>query len=82
MTTIFSASNEQGSMKHGEISGVQKKLFGPSNFRYVPSVSRALASELVLQRGGLPSEIALPGGNLESKIVYRGVGADFENRKS
>ena len=39
---------------------------------------RAPASELVLLRGGLPPEIALQGGNLESKIVYRGVGADFE----
>ena len=27
----------------------------------IPPVSRAPASELVLQRGGLPSEIALPG---------------------
>ena len=32
--------------------------------------------------GGLPSEIALQGGSLESKIVYRGVRADFENPKS
>ena len=40
---------------------------------------RAPASELVLIRGGLPSDIALQGGILESKIVYRGVGADFEN---
>ena len=54
-----------------------------SHSRYVPPVSRAPASELVLQRGGLPSEIALPGvaGSLESKIVYRGVGADFEKQK-
>ena len=37
---------------------------------------RAPASKLVLQRGGLTSEIALQ----EFKIVYRGVGADFENR--
>ena len=35
-------------------------MFGPSHFRYVPPVSRAPDSELVLQRGGLPSEIALP----------------------
>ena len=35
------------------------------------------ASELVLQRGGLSSEIALlggGGGNVESKIFYRGQG--------
>ena len=50
--------------------------------RYVPPVivSRAPASELVLQRGGLASEIAFQGGNLKSKIVYRRVVADFENR--
>ena len=42
---------------------------------------RAPASELVLLRGGLPSEIALQGGSLESRIVYRRVGADFENPK-
>ena len=30
------------------------------------------------QRWGLPSEIALPGRNLESRIVYRGVGPDFK----
>ena len=35
---------------------------GPTHSRYIPSVSRAPASELVLQRGGLPSEITLPGG--------------------
>ena len=34
-----------------------------------------------LLRGGLPSEIALQGGSLEFKIVYRGVGADFEKPK-
>ena len=43
--------------------------------------NRAPASELVLLRGGLPSEIALQGGSLESKIVYRGLGADFEKPK-
>ena len=39
---------------------------------------RAPASELVLLRGGLSKEIALQGRSLESKIVLRGVGADFE----
>ena len=63
------------------------KIFELENFRY-ESFSirtykgRAPASELVLLRGGLPSEIALQGGRLESKIVYRGVGADFKNRKT
>ena len=66
-------------------------MFGLSRSRDVPPVSRAPASELVLLirggllliRGGLPSGIALPGprGNLESRIVYRGVGADFEKPK-
>ena len=75
-----------------EKSGFQKKLRKkfrlrkcsvrqPTHSRYVPPVSRAPASELVLQRGGLPSEIALPRGSLESKIVYRGVVADFEKAK-
>ena len=75
-------------------------------------VSRAPVSKLVLQRGSLPSDIALPGetsdpelciessrfqasvakgkpafryritgGNLESRIEYQGVGADFEKPK-
>ena len=59
------------------------KIFGPSHSRYdyVPPVSRAPASELVLQRGSLASKIAFQGGNLESKFVYRRVVADFENRK-
>ena len=76
---IFSANNEQGTIKRGE------KWF-PENFRS-ESFSirtyegRAPASELVLQRGSLPSEIALQGGSLESKMVYRGVGADFKKPK-
>ena len=45
------------------------------------SKGRTPASKLVLQRGGLPSEIASQGGSLESKIVYRGIGADFEKPK-
>ena len=40
---------------------------------------RTPASEFVLLRRGLPSEMALQGGSLEFKIVYRAVGADFEN---
>ena len=63
----------KGSMKRGENwfpKNYEKtltwKIFGPSHSRYVHL------------RGGLSSEIALQGGNLESKIVYRGLGADFE----
>ena len=48
------------------------------SFSVRTSKGRAPASELVLLRGGLPSEIALQGrGSLESKIVYRKVGADL-----
>ena len=42
------------------------------------SKGRATASRLVLVKGGQPSEIALQGVSLQSKIVNRGVGADFE----
>ena len=54
-----------------------KKCWSES-FSIRNSKGRAPASELVLLRGGLPSEIASRGGSLESKIVYQGVGADFE----
>ena len=54
-------------MKRGEkwFSEKLRKDFDLENFRlsysrYVPPVSRAPAFELVLQRGGLSSEIALP----------------------
>ena len=66
-----------------EKSGFQKnfenilslyKIFGPSHSRYVPPVSRAPASELVLQRGGLPSEIALPGGTSSPKLCIEARG--------
>ena len=53
------------------------------SFSIRTSESRAPASELVLQRGSLPSDIALQGGSLKSKIVYRWppAGADFEKPK-
>ena len=57
------------------------KNFRPESFSIRTSEGRAPASELVLQRGSLPSEIALQGESLESKMVYRGVGADFEKPK-
>ena len=47
-------------------------MFGPTHSRYVPPVSRAPASELVLQRGGLPSEIALPGEASSPKLCIEG----------
>ena len=55
-------------MKRGEkwFSEKLRKIFDLEYFRsesfsILPPVSRAPASELVLQREGLPSEIALPG---------------------
>ena len=50
-------------------------------FSIQTSEGRAPASELVLLRGGLASKIELQGGSLESKIVYRGIDADFEKPK-
>ena len=70
-------------MKRGEkwfpknYEQILKNIWSQS-FSIRTSKGRAPASELVLLRGGLPSEIALQGVSLESKIVYRGVGADFE----
>ena len=57
------------------------KFFQSESFSIRTYEGRAPAFELVLLRGGLPSKIALQGGSLESKIVYRGVGADFEKPK-
>ena len=56
-------------------------FFRSESFSIRTSEGSAPASELVLQRGSLPSEIALQRGSLESKMVYRGVGADFEKPK-
>ena len=72
-------------MKRGE-SGFQKNFenfltlfFSRSeSFSIRTSKGRAPVSELVLLRGGQPFEILLQRGSLESKILYRGVGADFE----
>ena len=64
-------------MKRGEKWFPEKirKNFDLANFRSESlsirtSKGRASAFELVSLRGGLPSEIALQGGSLESKIVY------------
>ena len=58
-----------------------KIFFRSESFSIRTYKGRAPASELVLLRGGLSSEIALQGGSLESRIVYRRVGADFEKPK-
>ena len=79
---IFSANNEQSNMKRGE-SGFLKTMkncdlenFLSESFFIRTSKGRTPASELGLLWRGLPSEIALQGGSLESKIVYhRGVDA-------
>ena len=64
------------------IKNVDLYYFRSESFSIRTYKGRAPASELVLLRRGLPSEIALQGGRLESKIVYRGVGADIKNRKT
>ena len=51
-----------------------ENIFGPSHSRYVIPVSRSPASELVLQRIGLPSEIALPGEASSPKLGIEGWG--------
>ena len=86
---IFSAHNELGIMKCREKWFPEKlrKIFDLENvqsesFLIRTSKGRAPASELVLLRGGLPSETALQGESLESKVVYRGVGADFKKTKN
>ena len=68
---MISAHNDQGDMNRGK-KWFSEKL--PSHSRYVPPVSRAPASELVLQRGGLPSEIALPGGTSSPKLCIEARG--------
>ena len=65
---IFSANNEQGTIKRGEKWFPEKNLkkidlenFRSESFSIRTSEGRAPASELVLQRGSLPSEIATAG---------------------
>ena len=71
-------------MKRGEKWFFRKNLetFSvPTHSRYVPPVSRAPASELVLQRGGLPSEIALPGENKSPKLCIEGWVRTLKSKK-
>ena len=83
---IFSANNEQGNMKRGEKWFSEKlrkfSVRQPTHSRYVPPVSRAPASELVLQRGGMPSEIALPGKAWSPKLCIEGWVLTLKNRKN
>ena len=61
------ANNKHGGLNRGK-SGFQKnleKIFGPSR-------SGAPASELVMQREDLPSEITLPGETSSPKLCIEG----------
>ena len=61
---IFSANDEQGTIKRGEKWFPEKldlENFRSESFSIRTSEGRAPASELVLQRGSLPSEIATTG---------------------
>ena len=68
---IFSAHNEQGSMKRGESPLVPRKTikffdfdnFRSESFSMRTSKGKTPASELVLLRVGLPSKITLQGGS-------------------
>ena len=65
-----------------EKSGFQKnfeKILTHS--RYVPPVSGAPASELVLQRGGLPFEIALPEEAKSPKLCIEGWVRTLKSKK-
>ena len=76
---IFSANNKQGSLNRGKKWFSEKlrksfdlEIFGPSRSRDVPPVSGTPASELVLQRDDLPSEITLPGETSSPKLCNEG----------
>ena len=64
---------KSGFQKNSDLENIRSESFSIRT-----SKGRAPTSKLVLLWGGLLSEIALQGGSLESKIVYRRVGADFE----
>ena len=72
---IFSAHNDRVTWRKVVSKNFDKMLtyniFGPSHPRYVPMSYQGItpASELVLLRRGLPSDIALQGGSLESKFL-------------
>ena len=70
---IFSANNEQGSLNRGKKSGFQKN-FDLENFR--SESSSCFRARVAEGRPAFRDRITV--GNLESRIVYRGVGADLE----
>ena len=64
-------------MKRGEKWFSEKLL----KFFDLPPVSRAPTSELVLQRRGLPSDIALPGEPSIPKLCIEGWVRTLKNQK-
>ena len=85
---IFSANNEQGSMKRGEkwFSEKLRKNFDLENFRsdsFSIRTSRIESSRFRARvaKGRPAFRDCITRRRLESKIVYRGVGADFEKPK-
>ena len=74
--------DKSGFQKENFWKKIDLENFRSESFSIRTSEGRAPAFELVLQRGSLPSEIALQPGNIESKMVYRGVSADLEKPKN
>ena len=82
------ANNEQGSLNRGKkwFSEKLRKIFDLENFRSELFSRRTscIGSSRFRARvaeGRPASRDHITGGNLESRIVYRGVGADFEKPK-
>ena len=85
---IFSANNEQGSMKRGEkwFSEKLRKNFDLENFRSDSFSIRTSRIESSRFRARVTKDRPafrdhITRGSIESKIGYRGVGADFEKPK-
>ena len=73
------ANNKHGGLNRGKKWFSEKlrkiltwKIFGPSRSRDVLPVSGAPASELVLQRDDLPSEITLPEETSSPELCIEG----------
>ena len=72
---IFSANNEPGIMKRGEKWFPKKQFFRSRLESFSKSIRtsecRAPASDLVLQRVGLPSEISIQGEASSPKLCIK-----------
>ena len=71
------ANNKHGGLNRGKkwFSEKLRKNFDLENFRsesFSRRTSCTSASELVLQRGGLPSEVTLPGETLSPELCIEG----------